>query len=207
MQLPFNHGSILLTGFESNMQAIVARQYAMERLANGGSVIALVDRDGDGREQTVAFADAMRSHEIDRAALDRLHIFEGTYNYSDGAKLVAALKAKPWYRDGALIVRDVASAMTELLPDASWLPMANEIALLLDTRLLTVAHHGRNGPFAPTYSDYQADEVWTATAGLNLALTLKRIKPSEIIIHLKGAMLPFNTIGFENIEEVAHDFA
>lgn len=207
MKLPLNHGSILLAGYASQMQSIAARQYAIERLRDGGSVIALVDREGDGRETTAAIADAMRSHEIDRAALDRLHIFEGTYNYSDGEKLVAALKAKPWYRNGALVVRDMASFMAALPLDNAWLPVAEEVALLLDTQVLTVAHFGPAGPPAPKYAEYQADEIWTATAGLNLALTLKRIKPSEATIHLKGMMLPFNTIGFENTEEVQHDFA
>jgi len=206
MKLPFTQGSVLLTGFESNMQAIVGRQYTMDYLAKGGTVIALADRESDAREQTAALADAMRSHEIGLTALDRLHFFEDTQAYAAPA-LAKALKAKPWYRDGALIVRDVASAMIELLPDASWFSIAEEVALLLDTRVLTVAHHGRAGPPAPKYADYKADEVWACAAGLNLAVTLQRVKPTETTIHLNGAMLPYGTIGFENNEEPAHDFA
>lgn len=194
-------GSILVTGFESNLQSPIARVLTAQHLASGGTVIALVDDESDGKEQTGAMTDALRSLDIDASALDRFHTFADTRKYRTSDELVAAIKKHRWFNDGpVLVLRDLGHDMTELLPGASWLSIAEEAALLLDTRILTVSHHGRSGIPAPNYEKFQADEVWQCVAGLNLTVTLTRRKPTDATVHLAGKVAAYGQIVFDTEE-------
>ncbi len=208
LKIPFaDVGSILITGYEQNLQSTFARIFTAQHLERGGTVIALADSESDGKEQVGSMADALRSLEIKHSALERFHIFEEPRKYRTSDELAKAIKKHRWFNDGAvLVLRDLGRDMAELLPGASWLDIASQLALLLDVRVLTASHNGRSGVPAPNYEKYEADEVWTCTAGLNLGLQLKRIKPTEATINLVGSMLPYGTISFEN-KENEHDFA
>lgn len=208
IEMPFAEvGSILLTGFESNMQSNLGRVLVAQHLEAGGTAVALVEYDADAREQTSSMADTLRALAIDKAALERFHTVADVRQYKtsdDLAERIQLKKART--KRPLLIVRDMGSSMAELMPGASWLSQAEEVALLMDCRVLTVAHHGRNGPPAPDFLKFKADEVWRCTAGLNLAVTLQRIKPTDATVHLRGQVSAYGPLVFEH-EEDANAFA
>jgi hypothetical protein len=201
-------GSILITGREGQMQGIVGRQIVTKHLMSGGALAVLVDSIGDGRGEIAQITDMLRALGAESSAVDNVVILENISNYREAnviqfsvEKRLQHLKTKP-----LLIYRNLASAMHEFSPADPWNPMAEELAVLLDCRVLTVAHWGRPGFLVPDYSAYAADEIWTCEAGLNLAVKMQRRIPSNATLQLAGQMLAGNVIAFqlafENAEPV-----
>lgn len=208
IEVPFAEtGSILITGYEMNFQSIVVQALALETLHAGGGVVYLADHQSEASEITASMTDALRALDAEKSTLERFSVVTDVRQLRTSEELVGAIgrkKARLKYRP-LLIVRDLGRHMLQLTPGASWLSQAEEVALLLDTRVLTAAHHGPSGPPAPDYLKFKADEVWTCAAGLNLAVTLKRIKPTDAIVHLRGKVAEFGQFVFEN--EDGREFA
>ena len=187
MKYPFGSvGSIVLTGFEQSLQGTVARCVAAKVIQHDGHIVCLVEHERTGRETLGAMTDLLRGLETDLQVLDRLHVIDNVNEYQTAETLAAAIKAK--VETPTLIIRDASHYMLPLNTE-QWLPISDELALTLDVPVLTATHHGPSGPPAPNYSKIEADEVWTATAGLNLALTLKRWKPRTEVVRLRGRVL------------------
>ena len=197
-------GSILLTGYEQNMQAILGRQIAAEHLAKGGAVVALVDDAQDARELTGQMADVLRAIEADKSVLERFATIERVGGYTDADTLQFSVE-KVRARRAPLLVARFWNSMQELRPDDAWLKIAADLALLLQRPVWTISHHGRVGPPAPRYRNYLADSIWVAQAGLSLGVTLTRpAKPTEAKVTLAGKMLHGSVIAFENVEEPSY---
>ncbi len=201
-------GSILFIGAESNMQSIAARQIVGRTLLAGGSVKLLVADEYSGDADMATVRDWLHGqNEI--ADLSRLSVLHRFRDYRDPETLARTI-TKNGMMDKAplLILRDGASDMSPLMPGASWLDLAEQIALLMSCRVLTTGHYGPAAmPAPPDLLKYEADQVWLCQAGLNLSLTMREQKPGDALVHFNGVALPYGAIGFENSEEVAHDFA
>lgn len=203
LDIPFTEtGSVILTGFEQQMQSIVGRQIVAQHLESGGMAVALVDHESDGREQTAAMADTLRCRESHPWAIDRFKVVMADRNAAIHASIdVAQFKNR---KKPLLVIRDLGSAMRGLPPGDPWLSVADDLALAIDAPVWTVCHHGRVGFPAPRYSDYAADAVWQCVAGLNLTVQLTRHVPSSATIKLLGKVLHGGTITFEQEMEKAH---
>lgn len=208
IKIPFAEvGSVLVTGYELSLQSPIGRVLVAQHLEAGGTVVALTDYESDASEQTSSLADTLRALEIDKAALERFHTVAEVRRYHTSDALAEHIRLKKARtKRPLLIVRDMGSSMAELMPGASWLSQAEEVALLMDCRVLTVAHHGRAGIPAPDFLKFKADEVWRCTASLNLAVTLQREKPLPATVHLRGAVSAYGPIVFANeeIREFSH---
>jgi hypothetical protein len=196
-------GSILLTGYESQMQNILGRQIVAEHLANNGSVVSLCAYEDDAKAQTIALTDTLRGLKIDKSVLKRFTTLERAHHYKDADTLQFSVDKTRVKNHDLLVIREW-SGMLELRPGDPWLVIASELALLLQGPVWTFSHHGRVGPPAPRYSDFQGDAVWSAQAGLNLSLVLNRHVPSKLTVKLTGRMLEGNQLAFENVEEEAN---
>ena len=214
MHFPFpSVASTLIIGPDGQFQAMAARQFAMQHVADGGSLVGMTDGDHETRGLSSVISDCAQAMKLPPSALERFHVFERTRDYRTSDELIAAIKQRKWFNDGMkpLLLRDMAGDMAALLPGASWLDIAIEAALLLDCPIVTSGHWGPAAQPAPDVLKYEADEVWQATARLNLGLTLERVKPPAAKLMLGGAAMPYGTILFEpqdtNVKEVAHAFA
>jgi hypothetical protein len=202
-------GSILVTGYEANMQSTLARHVAAHNLLAGGSVVYLTDFETEGGEVIAGLRDWFKSQAADASVIERASFLHNYRQCREPEELRAKIEAKRrTAHKPVLIVCDRGKDTLQLLPGASWLNLAEQLALLMDCRVLSVGHHGPSGPPAPDYAKYNADMLLTCEAGLNLALTIRERKPGDAVIRLKGKALPFGAIGLTNIpqEEVSHAF-
>lgn len=196
MKYPFaSLGSIVLTGFEQSLQGAVARNVAAKVIQRGGNVVYLVESKQANAAVVSSMADLLHGLESDLTAINRVHIIDDVNEYRTAQALADAIKAK--IAQPVIVIRDASHFMIPLNL-TQWLPIADELALILDAPVFTATHHGPSGPPAPKYSDIAADEVWTATAGLNLALTLKRWAPRTEVVRFRGRVLHGGAYVFEN---------
>ena len=203
-------GSILFIGAESNMQSIAARQIVGRTLLAGGSVKMLLATEYGGDAEIACVRDWLHGQGEGAKCLERLSALHRFRDYQTPEALADAItgKSEGAIKTPLLILRDAASDMTPLLPGASWLDLAEQVALLMSARVLTTGHYGPAAmPQPPDLLRYEADQVWLCQAGLNLSLTMRQRKPGEVVAHFNGVALPYGSVGFENKEEVAHDFA
>jgi hypothetical protein len=209
IEIPFfctDAGSILITGFESQLQGPIGRQLVAEHLMAGGRAAIMVDSESDGREAAGQMSDMVRAMDVNPKVLDRFVIVPNVKSYRDAEALQFAIDKRSTAKGPLLIVRPLAGEMTELHADDPWLPLAEELALVMNARVLTVAHYGRSGLPAPVLANFPADEVWDCKAGLNLSVVLTRHVPSPLTVTLEGAVTAYGQITFMNMEN-AHAFA
>jgi hypothetical protein len=202
-------GSILFIGAEQQMASIAARQIIGRTLLAGGSVKMLVADDYSGDADMAQVRDWLNGQGENTKSLDRLSVLHRFRDYRDPEALVSAIERKGFAdHKPLLIVRDGASDMSPLLPGASWLNLAEQLALTMSCRVLTTGHYGPAAmPAPPDLLKYNSDQAWLCQAGLNLSLTMREQKPGNAVVHFNGVALPYGAIGFENNEEVPHDFA
>jgi hypothetical protein len=198
IQLP-TVGSVLFTGPDQSWQSVLVRQLAADALLNGATLIYLTDFEVEGREAEAALGDLLRAKGAAADALERYAYVPKVRQYPVSDDLQTRIeRTRRMSRKPLVIVRDLGCALLELLPGASWLDEADELALLMDGLVLTAGHYGPEAKPAPDPLHYRADQVWTCSAGANLGLTLRRHKPTESTVKLRGHVHPYGIIAFAN---------
>ena len=196
-------GHVAIGGHDSNHQGGVVQDLAGQHLAAGGSVCALVDMNSQGQGAEGAMADWCRAAGVGLGAMDRFTFLSNSRTYKTSDDLQTAIRQKLRKIDGhPLIVNDLSRGLA-LMPGASWLSRAEELALLMDCLVLTAFGFGPSPTPAPNLEQYKhIDALWTCEEGLSLALVLKRIRPNpELIVKLKGKVMPYGVLAFENVEQ------
>jgi hypothetical protein len=202
LELP-SVGSVLFIGWEQQYQSYMVRDLAGQCLAAGGSAIYLTDYSSEGGSAESAMADWLKAKGIGADAMDRFSTLDNVRQYRTADDLQARIehKSSRTKHKPVVIVRDLGCATLQTLPGASWLGCADELALLMDCVVLSAGHWGPEPQPPQDALRYKADITFVCRAGNSLTLTLRRVKPTDATIKLKGKVAPYGAFLFDNVPE------